>query len=90
MLVDEFMPTYDIADAAATVVQADTQSTWDALMDVDVIEVGRSKPLVGFDAIGRVERLLVKALKAPEGDFRDWEAIRDWARSVAADLGDAG
>jgi menaquinone-dependent protoporphyrinogen oxidase len=42
-----------------------------------------------YEAIGKVERLLVKALKAPEGDFRDWDAIREWARSVAAELADA-
>jgi menaquinone-dependent protoporphyrinogen oxidase len=42
-----------------------------------------------YEAIGRVERLLVKALKAPEGDFRDWDAIREWARSVAGELADA-
>jgi menaquinone-dependent protoporphyrinogen oxidase len=38
-------------------------------------------------ALSRVERLMVRALHAPEGDFRDWEAIRTWADSVAAALG---
>jgi len=28
-------------------------------------------------------RLIVKALKSEEGDFRDWDAIRGWASSVA-------
>ena len=27
-------------------------------------------------------RLVVKVMKAEEGDYRDWDAIRDWARSV--------
>lgn len=31
-------------------------------------------------------RLIVKALKSEEGDFRDWDAIRGWASSVAPDL----
>jgi hypothetical protein len=48
MLVDEFMPVYDMSDAVATVVHADTSATWDALMDVDLIEVGRGKPLIGL------------------------------------------
>lgn len=48
MLVDDFMPVYDIADAVATVVQADAETTWEALMEVDLVEVGRSKPLVGL------------------------------------------
>jgi menaquinone-dependent protoporphyrinogen oxidase len=34
----------------------------------------------------RLERLMVKAFKAPEGDFRDWEAIRAWARGIAGEL----
>ncbi len=27
-------------------------------------------------------RMLIKAMKAPSGDFRDWRAIRDWALSL--------
>jgi len=42
------MPVYEIADAVATDVQADTAATWKALVDVDLIEVGRSKPLIGL------------------------------------------
>jgi hypothetical protein len=29
----------------------------------------------------------VKAVKAPEGDFRDWDAIRDWTDGIADELG---
>jgi menaquinone-dependent protoporphyrinogen oxidase len=32
------------------------------------------------------ERMMVKAVRAPEGDFRDWEAIEAWAESIALDL----
>ncbi len=39
-----------------------------------------------YAVIGRVERLLVRALKAPEGDFRDWQAIHNWAKSIASAL----
>ena len=46
MLVDEFMPVYDVSDAVATVVEADLAATWAALMDVDLIDVGRKRPLV--------------------------------------------
>jgi hypothetical protein len=46
MLVDEFMPIYDVSDAMATVVEADVATTWDALMRVDLIDVGRKRPLV--------------------------------------------
>ena len=36
--------------------------------------------------LSRIERLMATALHAPEGDFRDWEAIRAWADGVAAEL----
>jgi menaquinone-dependent protoporphyrinogen oxidase len=37
-------------------------------------------------ALGFGERLTVKLVKAPDGDFRDWEAIRGWAREIALAL----
>ena len=47
MLVDDFLPVYDVSDAVATVVHADVTTTWDALMEVDLIDVGRKRPLIG-------------------------------------------
>ena len=32
------------------------------------------------------EKLIVKAVKAPTGDFRDWEAIEAWTRDIADSL----
>jgi menaquinone-dependent protoporphyrinogen oxidase len=32
------------------------------------------------------EKLVVKALKAPTGDFRDWDVITSWAEDIAAAL----
>ncbi|MBX6342225.1 MAG: flavodoxin domain-containing protein, partial [Thermomicrobiaceae bacterium] len=46
------------------------------------IFVGKLDP----DALGVVERLIARAVHAPEGDFRDWDAIRDWARAIDAAL----
>lgn len=48
MFADEFLPTYDVSDVVAVVVDADPEATWDALMDVDLIAVGKTKPLVGL------------------------------------------
>jgi menaquinone-dependent protoporphyrinogen oxidase len=31
-------------------------------------------------------RLMLKALNAPEGDFRNWQEIRDWAEKTYAEL----
>lgn len=47
MLIDDFLPVYDVSDAVATVAHADVETTWRALLDVDLIEVGRRRPLVG-------------------------------------------
>ena len=29
------------------------------------------------------ERFVVKMIGSPEGDFRDWAAIKSWAKSLA-------
>lgn len=34
-------------------------------------------------SLGFGERMIVKAVKAPEGDFRDWDAIVAWADEIA-------
>lgn len=33
-----------------------------------------------------VDRAVVAALRAPDGDFRDWTLIRGWARDIAREL----
>jgi hypothetical protein len=45
-LVDQFLPSYDVSDSVATVVEADAATTWGALMQVDLIEVGRRRPII--------------------------------------------
>lgn len=47
VLVDEFLPVFDVSDELAVVVDADADATWAALLDADLIEVGRRRPLVG-------------------------------------------
>ena len=37
--------------------------------------------------LGFGERMIAKAVKAPEGDFRDWDEIGAWADSIAEALG---
>jgi len=38
------------------------------------------------DDLGLGEKLIVKAVRAPFGDYRDWEAIEAWAAEIAAAL----
>ena len=47
-LADVFLPTYDVSDAVAVVVEADVDTTWEALLRADLMEVGRRKPLLGI------------------------------------------
>ena len=37
---------YDVSDSVATIVNADSETTWDALLRVDLIEVGRRQLMV--------------------------------------------
>lgn len=43
---DDFLPIYDVSDAVATVADADQKTAWTALLDVDLLQVGREAPLV--------------------------------------------
>jgi menaquinone-dependent protoporphyrinogen oxidase len=36
--------------------------------------------------LGRLERTMVRAVRAPMGDYRDWDDIAAWATSIADDL----
>jgi menaquinone-dependent protoporphyrinogen oxidase len=35
------------------------------------------------------EKAVVTAMRAPLGDFRDWDAVQRWADDIAADLVDS-
>jgi menaquinone-dependent protoporphyrinogen oxidase len=39
--------------------------------------------------LGPLERAITRALKAPDGDFRDWEEVRAWATEIGLALEDA-
>jgi menaquinone-dependent protoporphyrinogen oxidase len=36
--------------------------------------------------MGRIDRWMLKNVKAPTGDFRDWDAITAWAEAIATEL----
>jgi hypothetical protein len=76
MLVDEFMPVYDVSDAVATVVEADRGITWGALMDVDLIDVGRKRPLVAVLGALRILPDIVSHLLHGELPPRQPEHLR--------------
>jgi menaquinone-dependent protoporphyrinogen oxidase len=54
-------------------------------------ERARSRPIfrgkLDRSLLSRHERLAVRAVKAPDGDFREWDAIEAWADEIALSLG---
>lgn len=48
MIEEELLPVYDVSDGVAVVVNADAARTWSALLEVDLIELGRRRPLIGM------------------------------------------
>ena len=48
MFAEEFLPVHDVSDEVATVVAADPPAVWEALLDADLIEVGKRTPLAGL------------------------------------------
>jgi menaquinone-dependent protoporphyrinogen oxidase len=47
-----------------------------------VVFAGKADP----HDLGLGERLIIRLVRAPEGDFRDWDDIRAWARTVGVAL----
>ena len=39
--------------------------------------------VIDLKKLSLVEKMLVKGIKAPTGDFRDWDAITRWAEGIA-------
>ena len=49
---------------------------------VQPVEVGLFAGAMDYSKLPFILWLLMKAMKTPQGDFRDWEAIRAWADSI--------
>jgi hypothetical protein len=47
-LADDFLPIFDVSDAVATVAEADRHTAWRALLNVDLLALGREAPVVGM------------------------------------------
>jgi hypothetical protein len=62
MFAEEFLPVYDVSDEVATVVAAEPQAVWQALLEADLIEVGKRTPLAGLLGALRVLPELVSHL----------------------------
>ena len=76
MFADDFLPVYDVSDEVATVVDADSQTVWEALMDVDLLEVGKRVPLAGVLGALRMLPEIVSHLLHGERPPRAPESMR--------------
>jgi hypothetical protein len=47
-LADDFLPVYDVSDAVAVLVESEWEVAWQALLEVDLLKLGREAPLVGM------------------------------------------
>ncbi|MGC9347489.1 MAG: flavodoxin domain-containing protein [Anaerolineae bacterium] len=57
-----------------------------AAPQVEPVEVGLFGGKMDFKELSLPIRLIIKAMKTPEGDFRDWDAIRAWAKELKPKL----
>ena len=53
-LLERSLPEYDVSDSVACVVAADLGTTWKALVEADLIEVGRKHPMVAVLGFARM------------------------------------
>jgi menaquinone-dependent protoporphyrinogen oxidase len=68
---------------------APTEESTDALKLVADLAARDHRTFAGRidpDALGWVERTITRMVKAPDGDFRDWEDVRSWADDIARSL----
>jgi hypothetical protein len=75
-LAEQFLPVYDVSDAVAVVVEADRQAAWEALLDVDLLKLGREAPLVGMLGALRMLPELVGHLLHGERPAKPPESMR--------------
>jgi len=76
VLADDFLPVYDVSDEVATVVDAEPQVVWEALIDIDLLEVGKRVPLAGVLGALRMLPEIVSHLLHGERPPRAPESMR--------------
>jgi len=57
-----------------------------AVETIKPVDVAVFHGVIDLDKMNALERFMMKNVKATPGDFRDWDAIAAWAKSIAAKL----
>jgi hypothetical protein len=70
------MPVYDVSDELSLVVNADRQRTWDALINVDFIAVGKKHPLAALLGAVRMLPEIVAGSLHGGGDAHDGDGTK--------------
>lgn len=65
----------------------ENRTTVEAYLDpvcelVEPVDMGLFAGAINYSKLSFPARTMSKAMKVSEGDFRDWDAIRDWTRQV--------
>jgi hypothetical protein len=89
VIADDFLAVFDVSDEIAVMSTASPSVAWDALMEVDLIEVGRRKPLVGLLGAARIlPEVVVHLLHGERPESAPEKArLRDLAELPAASGG---
>lgn len=56
------------------------------IASIDPVDVGMFAGAMEYRRLPFLPRLMLSRMKVPEGDFRDWPAIRAWAAALAPRL----
>jgi len=60
-----------------------------AAPEVEPVGMGLFGGVMDFSKLGVLMRFMMRTMKSPEGDYRDWDAIRAWAREIQPALSGA-
>jgi hypothetical protein len=81
-LAEEFLPVWDVSDSVATVIEADREGAYRALLAVDLLEVGKEAPMVGvLGALRMLPEVVGHLLHGERPAKPDSMRLRDSPRS---------
>ena len=80
------MAFFTCSGSAADPAKGGKQKAADAFVEMLGFSPAAVKNFPGWVIMDKIpvhERLLLKSMRTPTGDFRDLDAVRDWAREIA-------
>ena len=62
------------------------EASKEAIREINPVLEGFFAGKMTYRELSLPHKIMVKAVKAPDGDFRDWKKIREWTLSLAENL----